>query len=125
MCDRDALDTTGKYAQDYPYDSPQRSTMTGRRNAVESYNGMLKEKDHEALEDGGRRRVRGFAKQALIVALMVFSANVRSIRTFMQGYHDKLSPSPTDPGPDCPTGRRDLDKPDSSADEPPPLRTAA
>ncbi|WP_152647986.1 hypothetical protein [Demequina sediminicola] len=49
--------------------------------------------------------VRGFAKQALPAALMVFSANIRAIETFVQSYREALSKPPSDPGPKIPARR--------------------
>ncbi|WP_169747756.1 hypothetical protein, partial [Demequina subtropica] len=92
---------------------------------LESFNAALKEKDHEELEDGGRRPVRGFAKQALIVALMVYACNVRTIRTFMQAYADNLPPLPTDTEGGNPHGPHTHAIDVDHEDLPPPDRLAA
>ena len=76
-------ETTGKYAQDLRFGTAPWAHQWGQRNVVEGFNKSVKEENHENLGEGKRRRVRGFAKQAILVALMVFSANVRHIRKFI------------------------------------------
>lgn len=94
-------DTTGKYAQDARYRSDEWSRLWGARNMVEGFNAALKEADHEDLENGARRRVIGFAKQALLVALMIYSVNVRRLRAFIIEMGEALTglatPAPTRP----------------------------
>ncbi len=69
-----------KYIQKYPFRSEKWYRHYGHARAViESYNDFIKNGNKEALEDPDRRRVRGYARQALIVALMVFSANLRKL----------------------------------------------
>jgi hypothetical protein len=38
------------------------------RNTTEGFNGLIKDAGHEDLENGGRRRVRGYAMQTLLIA---------------------------------------------------------
>ncbi|WP_062464999.1 hypothetical protein [Demequina soli] len=120
------LDTnTAKYALDIPYRSPDWFFMMGERNLVESFNAALKEKDHEELEDGGRRPVRGFAKQAVIVSLMVYACNVRTIRRFMYAYAASLPPLPIDGDGANPHGPHAQAIDVEHEDLPPPDRLAA
>lgn len=94
--------------------------MTGQRELVEGFTASMKESDHEALGDGKRRPVRGFAKQALLVAILVFARNVRAIRTFIQAYGHILDPQPTDPGPQHPSSAQDHTMGLDNEDLPPP-----
>ena len=55
------------------------------RNTIEGFNGYIKDGAHEALADPTRRRLRGRAAQHVLTALLVMAANVRKIRTFMEG----------------------------------------
>lgn len=53
------------------------------RNAVEHFNGYVKDENREALANSGRRRMRGLAVQWLLTALLVLSANLRRIQSFL------------------------------------------
>ncbi len=99
--------TTGKYAQDYRYKTKRWQKMWGERNTVEGFNAALKDEQHEAMGQAGRRRVRGKAKQAILVTLMVYSVNVRRIRDHIHTYESPPPSNPTSPGPstaNTPTG---------------------
>ncbi|WP_276969243.1 hypothetical protein [Ferrimicrobium acidiphilum] len=54
------------------------------RNTIEGFNGYVKDANHEALDQPGRRRVRGYASQYLLTAMLVMSANLRKIDTFIR-----------------------------------------
>ena len=84
----------------------------------------IKDDDHEDMGNGGRRRYRGFAKQALVVALMVFSVNVRRLRDYINAYGKTGHDTPTDPGPEGAPQPRMVNA-DLTTDESPPHRTAA
>ncbi|MHB8319119.1 MAG: hypothetical protein ACYDEP_07830 [Acidimicrobiales bacterium] len=43
----------------------------------------MKDANYEALDQPGRRRVRGYAAQYLFTALLVVSANIRKLQTFL------------------------------------------
>jgi hypothetical protein len=53
------------------------------RNTIEGFNGYVKDANYEALDQPGRRRVRGYAAQYLFTALLVVSANIRKLQTFL------------------------------------------
>ena len=56
------------------------------RNTIEGFNGYVKDANHEALDQPGRRRVRGYAAQYLLTAMLIVSANLRKIDTFLRGH---------------------------------------
>ena len=65
--------------------SPEWQAMySTARNTIEGFNGYLKDASYEALDQPGRRRVRGYAAQYLFTALLVMSTNIRKIRAFME-----------------------------------------
>jgi len=73
-----------KYAQALHYGSPEWQEMySTARNTIEGMNGYVKDANHEALEQPGRRRVRGYAAQYLFAAVLVVSANIRKIQGFI------------------------------------------
>jgi hypothetical protein len=53
------------------------------RNTIEGFNAFLKDPAREALDQPGRRRLRGYTAQYLFAALLVVSANIRKLRTFL------------------------------------------
>ncbi len=74
-----------KYAQKLLYGSPGwHKLYSHARNTIEGFNGYLKDADHGALHDGGRRRARGFTNQYLFTTLIVVAANIRKIKSFLQ-----------------------------------------
>lgn len=73
-----------KYKQDIPYQSSEWHKFFGTpRNTIEGFNAYVKDPTKEALEIGGRRRVRGYAFQALLVAVLVMASNIRKIDSFV------------------------------------------
>lgn len=73
-----------KYAQPLHYGSPEWQAMySTARNTIEGFNGYVKDANREALDQPGRRRIRGYAAQYLLVTLLVVSANIRKLRTFL------------------------------------------
>ncbi|MFB0833452.1 hypothetical protein ACX8Z9_03425 [Arthrobacter halodurans] len=86
-----------KYAQKLQYKSDAWQKMYGpNRNTIEGSNAHLKDAAHEDLENPGRRRVRGFAKQLLLPMLSVVSANLRKIRKWQQEQTSVPAPNPDD-----------------------------
>ena len=74
-----------KFAQDLPYASAEwQRTYNRLRNATEGANGFLKDPAHEALDNRGRRRLHGVAKESVLVAFLILAANVRRIRSFLE-----------------------------------------
>jgi hypothetical protein len=74
-----------KYAQALHYGSPEWQAMYATaRNTIEGFNGFVKDAGREALDQPGRRRVRGFAAQYLFSAVLVASANIRKIQAFVE-----------------------------------------
>lgn len=74
-----------KFAQALHYGSPTwRQMYSTARNTIEGMNGYLKDASREALDQPGRRRVRGYAAQYLFAAVLVVSANIRKIRAFLE-----------------------------------------
>lgn len=81
-----------KYRQDLQYGTPAwQAAYATARNTIEGFNGYLKDGAREALSDPTRRRIRGRTAQHLLTSLLVMSANVRKIRTY-------LTESAADPG---------------------------
>ncbi len=76
-----------KYRQDLHYGSPEWHAMySTARNTIEGFNGYVKDANHEALDQPGRRRVCGYAAQYLLTAMLIVSANLRKIDTFLRGH---------------------------------------
>jgi hypothetical protein len=74
-----------KYGQSLHFGSPEWHAMYATtRNTIEGFNGYVKDANHEALDQPGRRRVRGYASQYLFTAMLVMSANLRKIYTFIR-----------------------------------------
>jgi hypothetical protein len=74
-----------KYGQSLHFGSPEWHAMYATtRNTIEGFNGYVKDANHEALDQPGRRRVRGYASQYLFTAMLVMSANLREIYTFIR-----------------------------------------
>ncbi|MHB8293649.1 MAG: hypothetical protein ACYDH5_03295, partial [Acidimicrobiales bacterium] len=73
-----------KYAQSLHFGSPEWQAMySTARNTIEGFNGYVKDANHEALDQPGRRRVRGYTAQYIFTALLVMSANIRKLRAFL------------------------------------------
>ncbi len=50
---------------------------------MEGFNGFVKDPNYEALDVPGRRRCRGYAAQFLFATLLLMSANLRALVTFL------------------------------------------
>lgn len=73
-----------RYLQDITWQSPEwRETYRHDRNDIEGFNAYIKNPNKEALDATGRRLVRGFTGQQLLVTMLLVSANIRSILTFL------------------------------------------
>jgi len=88
ICRQDSItippEAGAKHAQDLPYGSSDWDRVYHRlRNSVESINGFAKDANHEAIEDGGTRRIRGIATQSLLLAFQLHHANTRKITTWL------------------------------------------
>ena len=84
----------GKYTQDYQYKTDEWSRVyADGRNASEGFNGFAKNKGQEDLESAGNRRVRGFARQCMLTALLLVCANQRKIDG-LKTSDDTETPSP-------------------------------
>lgn len=72
-----------KYGQTLQYGTERwHQLYSTARNTIEGFNAFIKDSAHEDLANPGRRRIRGYARQLLIVAVSVAAANIRKIRTF-------------------------------------------
>ncbi|CAG7845420.1 hypothetical protein USB125703_01685 [Pseudoclavibacter triregionum] len=72
----------------------------GPRSIVESYNAHAKDPQYGRLAESGLRRVRGYGKQLIVIALMVSAANINRIRSFLANRRDDgetAAPTPTGP----------------------------
>jgi hypothetical protein len=77
-------DAGAKTAQRLPHASREwHARYHSLRNDVEGFNGYVKDKAYEDLENSQNRRVRGVAAQTIFTAFLVFSANVRAINEFL------------------------------------------
>ncbi len=73
-----------KYDQALHFGGPEWQTMySTARNTIEGFNGYLKDANREALDQPGRRRIRGYTAQYLFTTLLVVSANIRKLRAFL------------------------------------------
>ena len=74
-----------KFHQELLFGSPEWHAMYSTlRNSIEGFNGYVKDGAREALDDPERRRLRGVAAQSLLVALLLFAANLRKIDAFLR-----------------------------------------
>ena len=73
----------GRHHQSLQYQSPEwKAAYAGPRNTIEALNSFAKDTTHEALAAAGRRRILGVAAQSVLVAFLLFAANMRKIDTF-------------------------------------------
>lgn len=74
-----------KHRQRLPHGSPEWQARYGlMRSANEGANGYLKDEAKESVGSPQRRRVRGLAAQQILVAFLVFGANLRKIDAFYE-----------------------------------------
>lgn len=80
-----------KYRQTLPFGSPEHSLVyTSLRQAQEGLHGVAKDQGKEGLGDPGRRRVRGLAANTLFGAIMLASAGLRMVASFINNAeHDE------------------------------------
>ncbi len=80
-----------KYNQKFQYGTAKwELAYKPGRAAIEGFNGFAKDGGYEALEDGSRRRVRGYAAQFILTAFLVVSANLRKIEAFLNLHPEDL-----------------------------------
>lgn len=89
-----------KYFQDIPYKSPEwKAHYAHFRNTIEGFNGFTKLPTEEDSEQPARRRIRGYAYQALAVALNILASNLRKIASWLNRTGEQPTPAPTTPRP--------------------------
>ncbi|QEE62453.1 hypothetical protein FVA74_13380 [Salinibacterium sp. dk2585] len=77
------IEAAAKFIQEVPYGSPEWSKVYATdRNTIEGQNGFLKDGSNEAIGDGTRRRIRGYAGQYLLIAVLVVTGNLRKLQAF-------------------------------------------
>ena len=88
-----------KYFQDLPYKSAGMESRCTRtlRNTIEGFNGFTKSPTEENTEEPARRRIRGYAFQAVAVALLILASNVRKIDAWLRRPAEQPAPAPTPP----------------------------
>lgn len=123
---KSADDTRAKYYQDVRYaTSAWKALWSTLRNTVEGVNGYNKDPNWSDIEEAGRRRMRGFAAQAFLLACQILGSNIRKIETFML----KSTTTPTPAPQTKQTSRRHKTTPDLARFKPgssdPPLAQPA
>jgi hypothetical protein len=74
-----------KYAQALQYKSPDWQTIYAtNRNAMEGFNGYLKDPNRNTMSAPGLRRARGRAAQQLLVSFLIAAANIAKIRSWLK-----------------------------------------
>ncbi|MEZ5184680.1 MAG: hypothetical protein R2720_02950 [Candidatus Nanopelagicales bacterium] len=87
-----------KYFQDLRYKSPEwQSVYATLRNTIEGFNGFTKSPTEENTEEPARRRIRGYAFQALAAAVLILASNVRKIDAWLNRRNEQPAPEPTSP----------------------------
>jgi len=87
-----------KYFQDLPYKSAEWKAMYAvLRNTIEGFNGFTKSPTEENTEEPARRRVRGYAFQAVAVALLILASNVSKIAGWLNRPAEQPAPGSTPP----------------------------
>lgn len=70
--------------QGFAYRSPEWDAFHRHaRNSIESHNSAVKDIGKEALEEAGRRRVRGFAAAQIFITVLLTNFNLRAISAFL------------------------------------------
>jgi hypothetical protein len=73
-----------KYTQPLQYASETwRTIYSTARNAIEGFNGYIKDPNRTALGSSGLRRVRGRSAQQFLVAFLICASNVAKVRTWL------------------------------------------
>jgi hypothetical protein len=73
-----------QHRQELAYGSPDWQRVYFRlRNSVESFNGFAKDPAYEAIEQAGRRRIRGIAAQTFLLAFQLAHANMRKLTRWL------------------------------------------
>jgi hypothetical protein len=108
-----------KYFQDFRYKSAEWKAVYGTlRNTIEGFNGFTKLATEENTEEPARRRIRGYAYQALSVALHILASNVRKIQSWLDRC-DEHPPTQTPQRPRRRNARPDVTEYLPPADGPP------
>ena len=95
--------------QAFDYRSPEWDTFHKHaRNSIESLNAGVKGTGHEAIEDSGRRRVRGFAAAQVFATILLVNYNLRRIAAFLANEAHSKAESRT--APKAPAIRRRRDR---------------
>lgn len=111
-----------KYFQDLRYKSPEwKAVYATLRNTIEGFNGFTKSPTEENTEEPARRRIRGYAFQALAVAILIVASNVRKIDSWLKRRDEQPAPEPNIPARRRRNARPDLADylPGKAADSPP------
>lgn len=78
-------DATIKSKQEYRYGSREwATTYQADRNMVEGMNGFIKHETHEDLDAAARRAAAGLAAQQVLVTMLIVSANMRKLQSFLK-----------------------------------------
>jgi hypothetical protein len=73
-----------KFRQELLFGSPKwHAVYHTLRNSIEGFNGYVKDGAHDALGEAQRRRLRGVTAQSVLVAFLLFGANLRKISAFL------------------------------------------
>lgn len=87
-----------KYYQDLQYKAPEWQAVYGTlRNTIEGFNGFTKSPTEEDTEEPARRRIRGYAFQALAVAILIVASNIRKIDAWLNRRDEQPAPTPSSP----------------------------
>jgi hypothetical protein len=76
---------TLRFKQDLRYGSDEwQTTYSADRNMVEGINGYIKDESRENLTSAARRSAAGIAAQQVLVTMLVVSANMRKLQSFLK-----------------------------------------
>lgn len=73
-----------KFAQKYPYKTPEWQAAYNLRSEIERKNGQLKHSRFEGLGDALRRPGRGYTAHAIALAMSLVAHNIRTIDVFVR-----------------------------------------